>query len=337
MRFGQVPSRAAVRGCLPEKVSVDPLQSSAWSSWVGPSILLLLFPSCMFLGKPREGPHTQTSMFLIPPSPLAHGSALSMTERVLATRHKSLSVSHPGNVFITVHTLFLGACMSFMGWHPLLPPQGAGCLNNTSFSCPMKPAGQDSHYSLPLNQLQCLATSVSFKDFSWITSQKCPFISKAIVSWAMEVGSHDSCYFSMGIQGLSSFSLLLTSQDPSISRRTTFIPAFFIMWSRLLSHQMLSSRNYLSFLGPAMLIHILVAFLKFASELPRPLLFLHCHVPIVTLSSYFYLFNGCLTWHFCIRLSLVWRKIAPVSSGALLGPFLKGCLGCFFLSLFHKG
>lgn len=102
-------------------------------------------------------------------------------------------------------------------------------------------------------------------------------------------------------------------------------------------------RSYLCFLGNAMLFHILEAFLKFASELPWTPSFPSLSCPHGhSLSSYFYLFNGCLTWHFYIRLSLVCqqnfpsRKIAPAPPGTLPWDLSsKGCLRCFFPSLFH--
>lgn len=146
---------ATVRECFPEKVSVDPPQPSTWPSCQSKhpspplSILHVLSKT-----KGSGAPTLRASATPSAPSPLALGSALSMTKE---SSHQTKIPEHLTSCKCVYHSAYsLPGCMhGALGWHSLLPPQGAGCLNDTSSSCPShKPAHQDPHlHSLPLNQL----------------------------------------------------------------------------------------------------------------------------------------------------------------------------------------
>ena len=230
----------------------------SWKSQCGPSPVLYLVKlsrskhpspplSILHVLSKTKGSGTPTlraSAFPSAPSPLALGSALPMTE----SSHQTQIPERLTSWKCIYHSAYsLPGCLhGALGWHPLLPPQGTGCLNNTSSSFPsQKSACQDPHlHSLPLNQLQCLATSVSFKRFLSNYLSKMPLhlqsnskvSNGSRVTWLLLLFHGHSRPFII--------SLLLTSQDSSIPRLSfQFIQGFFIMWSRLLSYQMLSSRN----------------------------------------------------------------------------------------------
>lgn len=139
----------------------------SWKSQCGPSPALYLvklsvqasFSSLSILHvlsktKGSGAPTLRASATPSAPSPLALGSALSMTQE---SSHQTKIPEHLTSCKCVYHSAYsLPGCMhGALGWHSLLPPQGAGCLNNTSSSCPsQKPTHQDPHlHSLPLNQL----------------------------------------------------------------------------------------------------------------------------------------------------------------------------------------
>ena len=159
MRFGEVP-KGHCEGvpswksqCGPSPVPYLVQLSRAKHPSPPLSILHVLSKT-----KGRRAPTLRASAFPSAPSPLALGSALSMTE----ASHQTQIPEHLTSWKCIYHSAYsLPGCLhGALGWHPLLPPQGTGCLNNTSSSFPsQKPARQDPHlHSLPLNQLQCLAT-----------------------------------------------------------------------------------------------------------------------------------------------------------------------------------
>ena len=101
--------------------------------------------------KGSGAPTLRASATLSAPSPLALGSSLSMTEE---SSHQTKIPEHLTSCKCVYHSAYsLPGCMhGALGWHSLLLPQGAGCLNNISSSCPsQKPTHQDPHlHSLPL-------------------------------------------------------------------------------------------------------------------------------------------------------------------------------------------
>ena len=151
----------------------------------------------------------------------------------------------------------------------------------------------------------------------------------------------------MAIQGLISFDSCLLPRLQVFQGWLLSFKAFSSFDSSLLSHQKVSSRNpettYHSQDTPCFFTSLRLFVKVFHLNYPRFLLFFHCLVPMVTMSCYFYLFNGCFIWYFYIRLSLVYRqnfpsrKIDPAPLRTLPWNLSsKGCLRCFFLVLISQ-
>lgn len=243
-----------------------------------------------------------------------------MTEESSHQRHKSLNVSHP--------EMCLSQCI-LSSWVPAwsfgLAPS---CLHRvlvaltTPFQLPQpETSGSRFSFTASIESITVFGYIGLFQKISPELPLKMPFISKAIVFfWQWKSGHMTPVTFPLVFKAFHHFPPCLLPRI-QVFHGTTFIQALFhhvILWL-LLTNAKFQKLLILPWTGYAY--SHPCGFQSLHLNYPRPLLFLHCHVPIVTLSSYFYLFNGCLTWHLYPTKVLFDLKIAPAPPGASLGPF----------------